>query len=132
MYTEAPEEDYLDGALLTVLQVHAEEPAGDVLVFLTGQEEIDAMARLLGERAAVLPEGSAPLVIAPLYAALPPEQQMTVFEPAPAGAAHMLYAGFTSLSPCKRRLAQDHPRNKYRRDFADHCWRALRHRPGPV
>jgi len=86
MYTEAPEEDYLDAALLTVLQLHAEEAAGDVLVFLTGQEEIDAMTRLLGERASSLPEDAAPLVIAPLYAALPPEQQMTVFEPAPAGA----------------------------------------------
>ena len=89
MYTDAPEEDYLDAALLTVMQVHAEEAPGDVLVFLTGQEEIDAMARLLGERAAALPEGSAPLVVAPLYAALPPEQQMTVFEPVPIGAAHV-------------------------------------------
>ena len=92
MYTEAPEEDYLDAALLTVLQVHAEEAAGDVLVFLTGQEEIDAMTRLLGERAAALPEGTAPLVIAPLYAALPPEQQMTVFEPAPAGVSRVFHA----------------------------------------
>jgi ATP-dependent RNA helicase DHX8/PRP22 len=115
MYTEAPEEDYLDAALLTVLQVHAEETAGDVLVFLTGQEEIDAMARLLGERAAVLPEGCAPLVIAPLYAALPPEQQMTVFEPAPAGATRPACAlPCIALTRKPFRLAKDHPRDKHR------------------
>ena len=87
MYTVEPEEDYLDGALLAALQVHAEEAPGDVLVFLTGQEEIEALTRLLTERAAALPEGSQPLLVAPLYAALPPEQQMTVFEPAPPGTA---------------------------------------------
>ena len=86
LYTPAPEEDYLDAALVTVLQLHAEEPPGDVLVFLTGQEEIDALARLLAERAAALPHDAPPIAVAPLYAALPPEQQMTVFEPAPAGA----------------------------------------------
>ena len=115
MYTEAPEEDYLDAALLTVLQIHAEEAAGDVLVFLTGQEEIDAMARLLTERAAVLPEGSAPLVIAPLYAALPPEQQMTVFEPVPIGARRLVHAHRRcALTTQERRLTQGHPRNKHR------------------
>jgi ATP-dependent RNA helicase DHX8/PRP22 len=86
MYTAEPEEDYLDAALLTVLQVHTEEAAGDVLVFLTGQEEIDAMVRLLAERAAALPPDAPPLLVAPLYAALPPEQQMAVFAPAPPGA----------------------------------------------
>jgi len=114
MYTEAPEEDYLDAALLTVMQLHAEEAPGDVLVFLTGQEEIDAMARLLGERAAALPDGSAPLVIAPLYAALPPEQQMTVFEPVPVGVCYAFRARAPSRSLCECRLSQGDPCNKHR------------------
>jgi ATP-dependent RNA helicase DHX8/PRP22 len=99
LYTPEPEEDYLDAAMLTVLQVHAEEAPGDVLVFLTGQEEIDALARLLTERAATLPPtagsgaaASSSLLIAPLYAALPPEQQMTVFEPAPPGVRKVILA----------------------------------------
>jgi ATP-dependent RNA helicase DHX8/PRP22 len=97
LYTPEPEEDYLDAAMLTVLQVHAEEAPGDVLVFLTGQEEIDALSRLLAERAATLPpvrggDAASSLLIAPLYAALPPEQQMTVFEPAPAGVRKVILA----------------------------------------
>jgi ATP-dependent RNA helicase DHX8/PRP22 len=62
-------------------QVHVDEPAGDILVFLTGQEEIDSLARLLEERSAALPEGGAGglgLAVLPIYAALPPEQQVKV------------------------------------------------------
>ena len=40
LYTKEPEPDYLDAALITVMQIHLSEPAGDILVFLTGQEEV--------------------------------------------------------------------------------------------
>ena len=36
-YTKAPEADYVDAAVATALQIHAHEPPGDILVFLTGQ-----------------------------------------------------------------------------------------------
>ena len=49
-YLPAPEPSYVDAALRAVLQVHAEEQPGDVLVFLTGQDEIEALARLLVDR----------------------------------------------------------------------------------
>jgi ATP-dependent RNA helicase DHX8/PRP22 len=40
-YTEQPESDYLDAAVIAVLQIHVTEPEGDILLLLTGQEEID-------------------------------------------------------------------------------------------
>ena len=40
-YTEKPESDYLDVAIQTVVQIHTSETPGDVLVFLTGEEEIE-------------------------------------------------------------------------------------------
>ncbi|CAI5493465.1 unnamed protein product [Closterium sp. Naga37s-1] len=100
LYTPAPEPDFLDAALVTVLQIHTDHPiegtapgqAGDILVFLTGQEDIEAMARLLQERAAKLPPGTPPLAVAPIYAALPAEQQMNVFRPAPAGCRKVVLA----------------------------------------
>ncbi|KAG8229443.1 hypothetical protein J437_LFUL010790, partial [Ladona fulva] len=49
-YTKAPEADYVDAATVSVLQIHATQPPGDVLVFLTGQEEIEACQELLTER----------------------------------------------------------------------------------
>ena len=47
MYTKAPESDYLNAAVVTTIQVHATQPPGDVLIFLTGQEEIEAAEELL-------------------------------------------------------------------------------------
>lgn len=37
-YTAEPERDYIEAALRTVLQIHATEPEGDILLFLTGEE----------------------------------------------------------------------------------------------
>jgi HrpA-like RNA helicase len=37
LYSKAPEADYVDACISTVLKIHISEPAGDVLVFLTGQ-----------------------------------------------------------------------------------------------
>ena len=49
-YTQQPEQSYVDAALMTILQLHREEEAGDILAFLTGQDEIESMERLLSER----------------------------------------------------------------------------------
>ena len=50
-YTKAPEADYVDAAVVTVLQIHVSQPAdGDILVFLTGQEEIETAAEILTQR----------------------------------------------------------------------------------
>ena len=46
LYTKTPETDYLDAALITVMQIHLSEPPGDVLLFLTGQEEIDTACQV--------------------------------------------------------------------------------------
>jgi ATP-dependent RNA helicase DHX8/PRP22 len=110
-YTEEPEDDYLDAALCAVCQINESEPEGDVLVFLTGQEEIESLGRLLRARAgarapenAVNEEGEKEttkkrassrvpaLHVAPLFAAMPPEEQMRAFEPAPPGARKVVLA----------------------------------------
>ena len=37
LYARSPESDYMDAALITVMQIHLTEPEGDILLFLTGQ-----------------------------------------------------------------------------------------------
>lgn len=44
-YTQEPERDYLEAAIRTVVQIHSCEPPGDVLVFLTGEEEIEGACK---------------------------------------------------------------------------------------
>ena len=50
LYTKEPESDYLDASLIAVMQIHLTEPPGDILLFLTGQEEIDTACEILYER----------------------------------------------------------------------------------
>lgn len=50
---------------------------------MTGQEEIEALARTCRDIAKHLPDSCGPMVVIPLYASLPPAQQLRVFQPAP-------------------------------------------------
>ncbi|KAF8819374.1 putative pre-mRna-splicing factor ATP-dependent Rna helicase, partial [Cardiosporidium cionae] len=86
LYTKEAENDYVEAALITVLQIHLCEPPGDILVFLTGQEEIDTACQTLHERMQKLENMTPPpLIILPVYSALPSEMQTMIFDPAPAG-----------------------------------------------
>lgn len=85
LYAKAPESDYMDAALITVMQIHLTEPEGDVLLFLTGQEEIDTAAQILFERMKSLGPAVPELIILPVYSSLPNEQQTRIFDPAPPG-----------------------------------------------
>uniref|UniRef100_A0A8C7U4J3 DEAH-box helicase 8 n=1 Tax=Oncorhynchus mykiss TaxID=8022 RepID=A0A8C7U4J3_ONCMY len=87
LYTKEPETDYLDASLITVMQIHLTEPPGDVLVFLTGQEEIDTACEILYERMKSLGPEVPELIILPVYSALPSEMQTRIFDPAPPGNA---------------------------------------------
>jgi pre-mRNA-splicing factor ATP-dependent RNA helicase DHX16 len=81
LYTKAPEADYLDAAVVTVLQIHISQPLpGDILVFLTGQEEIETTVEILAQRTRGLGSRIKELVICPIYSTLPSEQQAKIFE----------------------------------------------------
>lgn len=84
-YTPEPERDYVEAALRTVLQIHATEAEGDILLFLTGEEEIeDACRKISLEADEMIREADAgTLKVYPLYGTLPPAQQQRIFEPAP-------------------------------------------------
>jgi ATP-dependent RNA helicase DHX8/PRP22 len=92
LYTKAPETDYLDAALITVMQIHLSEPPGDILIFLTGQEEIDTACQILFERMKSLGSNLPELIVLPVYSALPSEMQTKIFEPAPPGARKCVVA----------------------------------------
>ncbi|TGZ60711.1 hypothetical protein CRM22_008385 [Opisthorchis felineus] len=92
LYSLEPENDYLDAALNTVMQIHLTEPPGDILVFLTGQEEIDSGCEILYERMKALGSDVPELIILPVYAALPSEMQSRIFDPAPPGSRKVVIA----------------------------------------
>ena len=92
LYTKDPESDYLDAALITVMQIHLSEPPGDILIFLTGQEEIDTSSEMLFQRMKALGPMVPELIILPVYSALPSEMQSRIFEPAPPGSRKCVIA----------------------------------------
>ena len=70
-YTPEPEPDYMEAAMRTVMQIHMCEDEGDVLLFLTGEQEIeDAVKKLTEEGRKLGPEyGPLPLPPPLLHAA---------------------------------------------------------------
>ncbi|KAJ4842063.1 Pre-mRNA-splicing factor ATP-dependent RNA helicase DEAH1 [Turnera subulata] len=91
-HTLAPEADYLDAAIVTALQIHTKEPPGDILMFLTGQEEIETAEQILKQRTRGFGTKIAELIICPIYAGLPTELQAKIFEPTPQGARKVVLA----------------------------------------
>ena len=91
-YTPQPEANYLHAAVTTIFQIHTTQPRGDILVFLTGQDEIEAAAENIQETARVLGDKISELIVCPIYANLPSEMQAKIFEPTPEGARKVVLA----------------------------------------
>jgi len=88
-YTPEPERDYLEAAIRTVVQIHlCEEDEGDILLFLTGQEEIDEACRRIKQDVDNLGPEVGQLKVIPLYSTLTPANQQRIFEKAPPNRAN--------------------------------------------
>ena len=83
LYTKEPEPDYLDASLITVMQIHLSEPPSDILLFLTGQEEIETACEILFKLTKALDPKVPELIILPIYSALTSALQPHVFELTP-------------------------------------------------
>lgn len=92
LYLESPAEDYVEKAISTVFDIHAKEPKGDILVFLTGRDEIELAVNAIAERSAQSGPGSQALLPLPLYAGLTTEQQMYVFEQTPENMRKVIFS----------------------------------------
>ncbi|KFB48701.1 AGAP006138-PA-like protein [Anopheles sinensis] len=83
---------YIEACLKTVVEVHQTQPLGDILVFLTGQEEIDSTVNKMRRLAKNLPSDMPKLAVHPMYAALPQNQQLDVFNPAQPNVRKVIFA----------------------------------------
>lgn len=46
-HSKSPCEDYVDSAIKQVLQIHLSSQSGDILVFMTGQEDIESTCQVI-------------------------------------------------------------------------------------
>ncbi|KAF0535215.1 P-loop containing nucleoside triphosphate hydrolase protein [Gigaspora margarita] len=91
-YSFVPQPDYLDAAFTTSTQIHTNQPPGDILVFLPGQEDIEILEKLIIEYGTTLPPDKLKIITCLLFAALPTEQQTKVFDPSPPGTRKIILA----------------------------------------
>lgn len=81
LYLREQCDDLVEIAIRSVVQINAGEPLGDVLCFLPGQEEIDRAVSFLQRIAPEIEKRGFPSMVAmPLYASLPPSEQLKVFQ----------------------------------------------------
>eukprot|EP01129_Flabellula_baltica_P016049 TRINITY_DN8387_c0_g1_i1.p1 TRINITY_DN8387_c0_g1~~TRINITY_DN8387_c0_g1_i1.p1 ORF type:complete len:668 (-),score=121.64 TRINITY_DN8387_c0_g1_i1:32-2035(-) len=92
-YTLAPEPNYIDAIFITIMQIHMDDNDGDVLVFITGREDIFKLEMLLKNKAEEIKNAELKkLQIIPLYGGLSNSQQQKVFKPTPEGCRKIVLA----------------------------------------
>ena len=91
MYHRSPVEDYVDQAVQQVLAIHVSMGAGDILVFMTGQEDIEVTCELVQERLNALNDPPK-LSILPIYSQMPADLQAKIFDKAAPGVRKVIVA----------------------------------------
>lgn len=72
-------------AVKQALQIHFNSPKGDMLIFMTGQEDIEGTCTVLAQKMEQLGGDSPPLLVLPMYSQLPADLQAKIFDAAPEG-----------------------------------------------
>ncbi|KAH7378753.1 pre-mRNA-splicing factor ATP-dependent RNA helicase PRP16 [Pyrenochaeta sp. MPI-SDFR-AT-0127] len=84
IYLPQPTQDWVESALKIIFQIHYREPLpGDILVFLTGQDTIEGLEKLVNDYAEGMDKDVPKLLTLPLFAALPQHAQQRIFQPTP-------------------------------------------------
>ncbi|KAI0933716.1 hypothetical protein AcV5_005793 [Taiwanofungus camphoratus] len=89
-YLQEPAPDYVHKAAEVVWSIHLQQGSGDILVFLTGREEIDRCLEELADLLPTLPRNAMRLKLLALHAGLTTEEQLSVFEPAERGSRKVI------------------------------------------
>lgn len=91
LFSKTPCEDYVESAIRQVLSIHLSHGSGDILVFMTGQEDIEVTCEVLQERLAQL-QDAPPLLVLPIYSQMPADLQAKIFNPSENGERKVIVA----------------------------------------
>ncbi|GAA5976865.1 hypothetical protein JCM10908_005655 [Rhodotorula pacifica] len=91
LFSKTPCEDYVDSAVKQALQIHISHPPGDVLIFMTGQEDIECTCDVIRERLEQV-DDVAPLEVLPIYSQMPADLQAKIFSPTEDGRRKVIVA----------------------------------------
>ena len=96
IFSDTTPVDFVKAAVDKAMEIHLRHSVdeGHILIFMTGQEDIDAVCLTLADKLDKLqreleqrgrPSSMAPLMVLPIYSQLPADLQSKVFSPAPEG-----------------------------------------------
>jgi pre-mRNA-splicing factor ATP-dependent RNA helicase DHX38/PRP16 len=85
LFTKSPVEDYVQAATDQALKIHVGSGQGDILIFMTGQEDVEMTCLLIQEGLSKLGNDVQPLLVLPMYSQLPADMQSKIFDKAANG-----------------------------------------------
>lgn len=91
LHHSVPVNDYVAAAAKQVISIHLQSGPGDILVFMTGQEDVESTCEIVEEKLKLL-DNPEPLEILPIYSQLPADLQAKIFQPAPKGSRKVVVA----------------------------------------
>jgi HrpA-like RNA helicase len=97
---------YVESAVTQAVEIHCQQPNGHILIFLTGQEEIEQAVKLLTQRLDDLWEDGVDMldvVVLPIYGGLSGQKQQMIFQPVAANTRKIL----VSTNICETSLTVD-------------------------
>ncbi|EKM82923.1 hypothetical protein AGABI1DRAFT_118329 [Agaricus bisporus var. burnettii JB137-S8] len=89
-YLQEPTADYVRKAAEVAWNVNLQQGPGDILLFLTGREDIERCLEELSEMLPTLPRTASRLLPLALHAGLTTEEQLRVFEPSERGSRKLI------------------------------------------
>ncbi|WFD33073.1 RNA helicase [Malassezia sp. CBS 17886] len=84
LFSKSPCADYVESTVKQILAIHLGQGTGDILAFMTGQEDIEVTCEVAMDRLKEI-DDAPPLLMLPIYSQMPADLQARIFEPAPNG-----------------------------------------------
>ena len=92
-YQETNVSDYVNLAVQQAVKIHVSSGPGDILIFMTGQEEIEVAASQIQQKLLEnFAEHAKTMMVLPIYSLLPSELQAKIFNKAPPGVRKCIIA----------------------------------------
>ncbi|XP_025407299.1 probable ATP-dependent RNA helicase DHX35 [Sipha flava] len=91
-YLKEPAPNYIDESINTVLKIQQNTPSGDILVFLTGKEEIMQAVNTLDDYSTKNTNEKIRLLPLPMHGTLTNDEQLKAFRPAPKGYRKVIFS----------------------------------------
>lgn len=89
-YLQEPTPDYVRKAAEVACEINVNHNDGDILIFLTGRDEIDRCLESLSEMVPMLPRNTPKMMLLPLHAGLSTDEQLRVFQAAERGTRRVI------------------------------------------